>query len=357
MTLALTGGLQVGPVAASTLQDAPTGGIGLRLVDAPVATSDDPRAHVYIVDHLAPGAVIERRIEVSNTTAADQDVVLYAAAASIDDGTFVGAEGRTLNGLASWTSVTPSAPTVASGATTTAIVRLAVPADAAPGEQYAVVWAEVRSAPDAPGGVAQVSRVGLRLYISVGPGGAPATDFSIEGLTAERSPEGAPVVTATVHNTGGRALDMTGTLELSSGPGGLSAGPFPAQLGSTLGLDDTQTVRITLDDQLPDGPWHAVITLESGLTERSADATLTFPRSGTAATVAATATGGRSPWPLMSGAAGLTVLLAAVGWALHRRRRNHLQAAHAAPRGRSGRTSVTGTPSFRGPHGWKARHA
>ena len=45
------------------------GGIGLRLVDAPATARDDPRAQVYIVDHLAPGTVIHRRIEVSNTHA------------------------------------------------------------------------------------------------------------------------------------------------------------------------------------------------------------------------------------------------------------------------------------------------
>jgi hypothetical protein len=321
--VAFAGGLLVDPVAASPVQDVRTGGIGLRLVDAPVASGDDPRAQIYIVDHLAPGAVIERRIELSNTTDVEQDVVLYAAAASIEGGAFVGAEGRTLNDIASWTSVTPAASTVASGSTTTALVTVEVPADATPGEQYGVVWAEVRSVPDPAGGVAQVSRVGLRLYVSVGPGGAPATDFTIETLTAERSPDGAPVVTATVRNTGGRAVDMTGTLELSRGPGGLSGGPFPVELGSTLGLGDTQGVRITLDEQLPDGPWHAVITLQSGLTERSATATLTFPRSGAAPAVAAAAVDGGSQRPMVYGAAGLAVLVAAFGWALHHRRKIH----------------------------------
>ncbi len=45
-------------------------GLGIRLVDVPVATADDPRALVYIIDHVAPGALIERRIEVSNRTGA-----------------------------------------------------------------------------------------------------------------------------------------------------------------------------------------------------------------------------------------------------------------------------------------------
>ena len=49
---------------------------GLRLVDVPVVAQDDPRAQIYIVDHLAPGAVVHRRIEVSNSTASGARVAL-----------------------------------------------------------------------------------------------------------------------------------------------------------------------------------------------------------------------------------------------------------------------------------------
>ena len=93
------------------------------------------------------------------------------------------------------------------------------------------------------------------------------------------------MVLATVHNTGGRALDMSGTLELSAGPGGLSAGPFPATLGTTLAIGDTQPVTIVLDEELPAGPWDARITLRSGLVERSARATITFPAAGASPSV------------------------------------------------------------------------
>ena len=155
-----------------------------------------------------------------------------------------------------------------------------VPSDAAPGEQYGVVWAEVRSAPPAGGGVVQVSRVGIRIYLSVGPGGAPAADFTIDSLTAARSPDGTPLILATVRNTGGRALDMNGALQLSGGPGGLSGGPFPATLGTSLAIGDTEPVTIALDKQLPAGPWDVRITLRSGLLERSAHATVTFPVTG-----------------------------------------------------------------------------
>lgn len=328
----------------------PVGGIGLRLTEAPVSAGDDPRARLYIVDHLPPGAVIERRIEVSNTTASSQHIVLYAGAASIDDGTFVGAVGDTPNDLSSWTSVTPADIQVAAGEALTAILVVAVPADAAPGEQYGVVWAEARSEAASDGGVVQVNRVGIRLYVSVGPGGAPAADFTIDSLTASRSdPEGLPVVSASVHNTGGRALDMNGTLLLTNGPGGLNAGPFPVDLGRTLAIADTHSVHVTLDDRLPAGPWDASITLESGLTVRTVEATITFPDEGTMAPIDTRATGTSRAW-LPFASLGVAAVLAAfgIGFVVARRRQRRRAAkrwpaksdpsrAHTAP------VSVTST--------------
>jgi diguanylate cyclase (GGDEF)-like protein len=101
-----------------------------------------------------------------------------------------------------------------------------------------------------------------------------------------------------VHNTGGRALDMTGTLRLSRGPGGLSAGPFDATLGTTLAIGHTEPVTITLDKRLPAGPWDARITLRSGLIERDARATLTFPASGASPPVHTRSTG--PSWPYVA---------------------------------------------------------
>ena len=123
------------------------------------------------------------------------------------------------------------------------------------------------------------------MYISVGSGESPSSNFTIESLIAERSPSGQPFVEATVHNTGGLALDMSGTLRLLAGPGGISAGPFAAGLGTTLAIGDTEPVTIELDRRLPAGPWDARITLQSGLLRRSAQATITFPKSGAAGPV------------------------------------------------------------------------
>lgn len=308
-------------VDGPALRESAPGSIGLRLVDVPVSAGNDPRARLYIVDHLAPGTVIRRRIEVSNTTPTTERILLYAAAASIVKGAFLGASGHTPNDLSTWTSVSPSESDVPAGGHVVATVTITVPPDAAPGEQYGAVWAEARSAPVTGGGVAQVNRVGIRLYVSVGPGGLPAANFTIVSLTAERS-DGRPMVLASVHNTGGRALDLDGTLRLSAGPGGLSAGPFPATLGTTLAIGGTEPVTIALDKQLPAGPWDAQITLRSGLLERSARATITFPTAGAAPSVIIPSAQPAWLFPIIAGFILLVLLVIALVLFLLRRRRS-----------------------------------
>lgn len=309
---------------AATAKD--SGGIGVRLLDAPASAGNDPRARVYIVDHLAPGTVVHRRIEVSNAASSTTGVALYAAAATIVDGRFVGSPGHQQDDLSSWTSVSPTQALVPPSGRLTATVTIAVPTDAAPGEHYGVVWAEARTPPAPGSGVTQVSRVGVRLYLSIGPGGPPASDFTIEALSARRAPDGRPKVVATVRNTGGRALDVTGSLRLSSGPGGVSAGPFEVTSNTTLGIDDVQSVAVPLDRRLPRGPWEAHITLRSGLLERSAHATIAFPAVGSTTVVAIP---DRPGWRRLAtvvpavgiGAAGATAAL--VVHARHRRRSRH----------------------------------
>lgn len=307
------------PATAARADSLPPGTIGVRLLDAPTDRRTDPRARLYIVDHVAPGTTIRRRIDVANGPGTTQDVSVYPAAASIERGTFSFADGATPDELSSWTRVDAPALALAPGAHRAVTVTIAVPKDAASGERYAVVWAQVHSAA-ATGAVAEVDRVGIRVYLSVGPGGEPASDFTIDSLTAERTPTGEPVVRARVRNTGGRALDMSGTLRLNDGPGSLAAGPFPARLGTTLAIGDTESVTVPLDPRLPTGPWHARIQLSSGLVTRTADAILTFPtRTGTALPALANATTA-FPWPPWGGVAFGLALLALLVLIARRRR-------------------------------------
>lgn len=270
------------PRPVPALAQTPAETVGIRILDSPTNRSDDPRAREYIVDHVVPGTMITRRVEVSNNTATTQVVHLYAAAARISDGNFQFGEGRAANDLTSWTTVDPATVSPPSGGKLLATVTIAVPADASAGERYGVVWAELPAAVPPGGGIAAVNRVGVRIYLSVGEGGEPASDFAITTFEAKRDAERNPLVAATVHNTGGRALDLSGELRLTNGPGGLSAGPFEAKLGTTLGIGQTEPVLIALDQAIPAGPWDARIVLRSGITEREATATLTFP--ATAAT-------------------------------------------------------------------------
>lgn len=250
------------------------GNVSIRLLDAPADREDDPRARVYIVDHLQPGDTISRRVEVGNTTAGPIEIELYAASARVEDGQFLFGEGRDGNELTSWTRVEPSTVRVPPDGTAEATVQVQVPADAVDGERYAVLWAQ----PPASGGTTSVvNRVGIRMYVSIGTGQEPESDLRIDTLTAARDEDGRPVVRTTVTNTGGRALDLTGELELSDGPGSLSAGPFDLELGTTLAPGERAPAIVHLDEDLPAGPWNARVTVRAGELEREAEATITFP--------------------------------------------------------------------------------
>jgi len=164
------------------------------------------------------------------------------------------------------------------GANAFETVTINVPKTASSGEHYAVIWAEMSAPPPTGGGVTLVNRVGVRMYVSVGPGGAPTSSFAIGALTAERSATGEPLVVANVRNSGPQTLDIGGTLTLSAGPGGLRAGPFPVTPATALAPGDSARVIVLLDKRLPRGPWRAHMTLRSGTIERTAVATITFPR-------------------------------------------------------------------------------
>jgi hypothetical protein len=255
---------------------ASSGSIGVRLLDVPADSPDGSRARSYIVERIAPGTTVHRRIEITNTTSSTADIAIYPAAADLN-GTFRFASGHSRNELSSWTSVSQLVLRLAPGTRAVETVTIEVPKQASSGERYAVVWAEVSAPAPVAGGVTLVNRVGVRMYVSVGPGGAPPTNFAISSLTAERSPSGKPLVVATIHNNGQRTIDITGSLTLDKGPGGLRAGPLPVTLGSALGPNDSTTVVVQLGKQLPLGPWRAHLRLKSGLIQRVAAATITFP--------------------------------------------------------------------------------
>ncbi|MEU4530979.1 hypothetical protein AB0F49_22390 [Micromonospora ureilytica] len=308
------------PSPGPTASGPPTS-VGIRLLDAPVERRADSRARKYIVDHVHPGTTIKRRIIVQNTSEVRRAIAVYAAAADVTTDGFVLAPDRTENELSSWIHVDDGKHQLDADQEAELLVTITVPAKAEERERYAVIWAEVSG--DGGQTVRNVGRVGIRVYLSVGPGGEPVSGFEVGALTGSRTPDGTPVVTADVRNTGKRALDLAGELRLRDGPGGLSVGPVRSE-AQTLALGGTTTVRVVLDRRLPDGPWTGKLDLASGWTKGDASGTITF--GPVAAPVSDAAD--RSGQVLTGGlvASGL-VLVMLVAYAYRRRARHPVPAA------------------------------
>ncbi|MDP9303193.1 MAG: peptidase [Actinomycetota bacterium] len=257
---------------------ADSGSIGIRIVDVPAASRHDPLALSYIVNRVAPGTSVRRRVEISNSTQSTASVVVYSAAASLRQGGFAFGANRAKNELSSWTSLSRPVLRLAPGTTALETVTIRVPKGASSGERYGVIWAEVSTS--GSGGVKLANRVGIRMYVSIGPGGAPPSNFEIGVPIARRSASGQPLVVARIHNSGQRTIDISGSLTLSNGPGGVRAGPFAVKLGAPLGPGSSKSVTVWLDKRLPRGPWRAQLRLQGRSIHRVAVATLTFPRLG-----------------------------------------------------------------------------
>jgi hypothetical protein len=266
-----------GALAAPTRPTADSGSIGIRIVDVPPDSSrNDPLALSYIVNRLAPGKTIQRQLEVSNSTRSTVAVAVYPAAAGLRQGEFVFGPNHGKNELAGWTSVSRDVVRLQPDTRASETVTIRVPKDAAAGEHYAVIWAEVSTS--GSGGVKLANRVGIRMYLSVGAGGVPPSNFVIGPLLAKRSASGQSLVVARIHNTGTRTIAVSGNLTLSNGPGGVRAGPFAAKLVLPLTPGSTRAVTVRLDKLLPRGPWRARLRLKTRLIQRVAVATLSFPR-------------------------------------------------------------------------------
>lgn len=250
-------------------------GLGIALLQVPQASVGDPRARNYVIDAVHPGASFSRTFKVCNGTHQPMPISLYPDAAAISKGAFVLEPGRGRSELTSWITINPGAVTVAPGKSAVATMHLVVPIDATAGERYGGLVADAPAVGN--GGLAAQGRVAIRVYLDVTEGGEDKSDFTVDTLQAVRGKDGRPAVLAQVHNTGARALDMTGSLQLSEGPGGLAAGPFPAALGTTLKPGDSLPVVVPLDEAIRGGPWRAVITMKSGILERRAEGRLTFP--------------------------------------------------------------------------------
>jgi hypothetical protein len=313
---------QVVPVAASAAP-APGDHLGIQLLDAPVSGKDDPRAHIYIVDQLKTGTTITRHVRITNFSGERAAVSMYAAAASVSGGQFRFGADKARNDLTAWTILTPSATSIAPGAATEVTVRIAVPQQTTSGERYAVIWAQIAS-PPVTSGIRQINRVGVRIYLDIA-GNQKPSDFSISSITATRDKTGQPRITAQVHNTGGRAVDIAGTADLSDGPGGLRTDPSRTNATVTIGPGDTQQVSASFDKRLLVGPWLVTVKLASGTLHHSATATIRFPAAvGARVVVPVSQTKPGTPWLPWAGAGFALVLVLGCGaWVMRRKGPRH----------------------------------
>jgi hypothetical protein len=297
----------------------PPGTFGVRLVDVPVSEAGNPRALRYVIDYLPTGIVIHRRILIQNNEARAVRFTVYPDAAFISGGLFVGYAGATTSELTRWVSVRQRTVSLKARASVMDSVTIRVPRGATRGEHYGVIWVQQASKVRKRGsqfGVTEINRVGIRLYVAVGRGGAPPTSFDIASITGHRTAAGQPVIVARVNNTGGRAIDLTGSVRLTDGPGNTTAGPFPDQRTVTLAPGQSWNVTFPVPKSLPEGSWRATITLASGLSRVKATATVQLGD-----LVARAGLSGMQVMWLSVG--GLVLLLAiSMGWfALQNRRR------------------------------------
>ena len=241
-------------------------------------------------------------------------VTVYPAAATIGQGGFQFAAGHTQNEMTPWVRISQTTVNLAPHSAATLTATIAVPHDAPSGSQYGVIWAEQDTT--GSGNVLLVSRVGIRLYLSIGPGGAPAPNFTVGTPTVSHTSGGSPIVHVPVHNTGGVALDVRGTLQLTGGPGGLQDGPFPAASVDTLAPGQAHPATFALSSKIPACPWQATFTFTSGLITKTEKVTLNL---GGGAPV----TAAHTSFPIVPVVAGIAavILLAVVVLIVRRVRR------------------------------------
>jgi hypothetical protein len=198
--LSLLAGMSIPALAHAAT---PPGSIGIRLLGT---ARTGTLAHAYVVNRVAPGSRIDRRVEITNNTGTPVAIAVYPAAAAFRRGRFAFASGHTRNELSRWTSVGRSIVRLAPGGRTVDTVTIAAPKHTAPGERYGVIWAELSAAAPTGGGITLVNRVGVRMYVSIGRGGASTPRLAVAPLTAPRPPNVAPRVSAAMYIGAGLAV-------------------------------------------------------------------------------------------------------------------------------------------------------
>lgn len=312
----------LGVPAQASAADPDRGTFGISLLDVPARHRSDPRALTKIVDHLPPGAVIKRRVLLLSDLTDRRVIDVYPGTAAIENGELRVGDARTTNELTSWISLDHDSVDMRPGDKKPVEVTIRVPTTAAAGERYGMVWASLSSHDNAShGGITAVNRVGIRIYLHIGSGAEPPSDFTIGRLLPTLDGDGKATVTVEVNNAGGRALDITGDVSLSDGPDDAHAGPFSFNT-TTLAPGEPGKVIASLPDNLAHGSWKFKVSLTSGTVKRNAALTTTFPPLGGPGQPRVLSSPGTS-WPVIGAALAVTsaAVLTGLLWAARRSRR------------------------------------
>ena len=155
-------------------QTTDTGGIGIRIVQIPQSVQSNPLSGAYIVQPLNAGSVVSQPVEISNTSNQTLHAIIYPGAAAMKNGNFTITSAGVQNELSSWVTVSPASAVIPAHGHITAVVTFTVPQFVHVGTQYGVIWASIASKPSI-GGIVNVNRVGVRMYIPVSGAVKPAT--------------------------------------------------------------------------------------------------------------------------------------------------------------------------------------
>lgn len=247
------------PAVPAITAGVPGSGIGIGLIDAP--------RQDYIVETLEPGDVITRKVRVYNNTGALRTVSVFPTPAFMDDVVFTDDGAGTTNALTSWMTIDRPTLQLRDGEDAQVAVTITVPSDAPSGPVYASLSAGVEGA-----------SAGVRMYVTVGGDNGPSADFTVTDLVPQRRSDGIATVLATVTNTGGRAIELTGTLRLTDGPDGRFTDTLSAQ-PTTLAPHATGTVLFVVPGSasLSAGPWTARTRLRNGYFTHDLNSQVTFP--------------------------------------------------------------------------------
>lgn len=300
------------PAAAAAEQPA---AIGISLVDGP--TDDRGGLAQDRISHVIPaGESAQWTVEVANTGSQPVTASVYAGAASLEGGQLRPAADDQEGELVTWLTTDPAEPEVPAGGTVEVEVDLDVPDDATDGDHAAIIWAAASSG-HSEAGIEQVNRIGIRALITVADG-QPAASFEIEQIRAEAAADGTgDQVVVDVTNTGGRMLEVGGTLNLTDGPGGVSASEMPLP-PTTIRTGATAPVAVPVDSDLPAGEWTASAEVVGDRLSDRASATVTL---GQGRVEAAEADAGQDPRAALISLAVLLLIAALIALIAARRRK------------------------------------